>query len=311
MVFVNSLLVSLLVSSTILAAPTDSDIFPEGDAHLGPRASAITTMTTAQVNTFTPYTYYAAAGYCNPSVTKTWTCGANCNANPKFIPIASGGDGSDTQFWYVGYDPTLQTIIVVHQGTAASKIIPILTDVDLFLDGLDSTLFPGVPSSVKVHNGFRDAQARAANDVLSAVTTGINTYGTKSVVVVGHSLGGAISLLDAIFLPLHISGLTVSFYGYGLPRVGNKDFANYVDNQLDGRFTRITNLKDPVPIIPGRFLGFRHPSGEAHIDNGEIWKWCPGQDNTDAQCSIGDTPNIFVSDSNEHDGPYNGIIIKC
>ena len=66
---------------------------------------------------------------------------------------------------------------------------------------------------------YTHTPTRAANDVLSAVTTGINTYGTKSVVVVGHSLGGAISLLDAIFLPLHISGLTVSFYGYGLPRV--------------------------------------------------------------------------------------------
>lgn len=60
---------------------------------------------------------------------------------------------------------------------------------------------------------------RAANAVLSAVMTGIDTYGTKSVTAVGHSLGAAISLLDAIFLPLHIPNLTVTYYGYGLPRV--------------------------------------------------------------------------------------------
>jgi len=60
---------------------------------------------------------------------------------------------------------------------------------------------------------------RAANAVLSAVMTGVDTYGTKSVTAVGHSLGAAISLLDAIFLPLHIPGLTVTYYGYGLPRV--------------------------------------------------------------------------------------------
>ena len=67
----------------------------------------------------------------------------------------------------------------------------------------------------------RDTHApdRAANDVLSAVQTGVNTYGTKSVTAVGHSLGAAISLLDAVFLPLHIPGLTVTYYGYGLPRV--------------------------------------------------------------------------------------------
>ena len=154
---------------------------------------------------------------------------------------------------------------------------------------------------------------------------GVDTYGTKSVTTVGHSLGSAISLLDAIFLPLHIPGITVTHYGYGLPRVciilsldsrksnilfaqaGNQAFANYVDAQLGGRFVRITNYKDPVPILPGRSLGFKHPSGEAHIDNGEVWKWCPGEDNTDAQCSIGDTPNILVSHPNDHNGPYNGI----
>jgi hypothetical protein len=94
-------------------------------------------------------------------------------------------------------------------------------------------------------------------------------------------------------------------------QVGNQDFANYVDSQLSGRFTRITNLKDPIPILPGLFLGFKHPSGEAHINDGETWKWCAGQDNADTQCSVGSTPSIFESDLNDHDGPYNGITIGC
>lgn len=47
---------------------------------------------------------------------------ANCNANPGFVTVASGGDGSDTQFWFVGYDPTLQEVIVSHQGTDASEM---------------------------------------------------------------------------------------------------------------------------------------------------------------------------------------------
>lgn len=38
--------------------------------------------------------------------------------------------------------------------------VPLLTDADFFMDELSSSLFPGVPSSVKVHNGFGDAHTR-------------------------------------------------------------------------------------------------------------------------------------------------------
>ena len=94
-------------------------------------------------------------------------------------------------------------------------------------------------------------------------------------------------------------------------QVGNEDFASYVDSNFGGRFTRITNLRDPIPIVPFEEWGYRHPSGEAHIDNGEVWMWCPGQDNPDARCSVGDTPNPFQGDVHNHDGPHNGIEIGC
>lgn len=98
MVSINAnVLLLLLASLTALAAPASNvglDLIAIRDDSSPP----ITVMTSAQVNAFTPYTYYASAGYCNPSVTETWTCGANCNANPGFKPIASGGDGSSTQF---------------------------------------------------------------------------------------------------------------------------------------------------------------------------------------------------------------------
>jgi hypothetical protein len=39
---------------------------------------SITTLTTAQVAAFKPYTHYAAAAYCQPSQTLSWTCGGPC-----------------------------------------------------------------------------------------------------------------------------------------------------------------------------------------------------------------------------------------
>ncbi|PSS17146.1 hypothetical protein PHLCEN_2v3217 [Hermanssonia centrifuga] len=59
---------------------------------------AITGLSTSQISAFKPYNYYASAGYCQPAATLAWNCGANCQANPTFEPVASGGDGSSTQF---------------------------------------------------------------------------------------------------------------------------------------------------------------------------------------------------------------------
>ena len=108
MVSVNAnILLLLLPSLTALAAPAgnvDWDTSPAVDAGLDLIAASnsppaeVTVMTDDQVSVFTPYTYYAAAGYCSPSLTETWSCGSDCNATSGFKPIASGGDGSFTQF---------------------------------------------------------------------------------------------------------------------------------------------------------------------------------------------------------------------
>ena len=58
----------------------------------------LTALSTAHITTFWPYTHYASTGYCSPASTLTWDCGRNCQANPGFKPVASGGDGDRTQF---------------------------------------------------------------------------------------------------------------------------------------------------------------------------------------------------------------------
>jgi predicted lipase len=114
-----------------------------------------------------------------------------------------------------------------------------------------------------------------ATQILSAVQQALSTQPASSVTVVGHSLGAALALLDGIYLSLHLSAsVKVQVIGYGMPRVGNQAFADYVDSHLD--VTHINNREDPIPILPGRFLGFHHPSGEVHITDSGIWESCPG-----------------------------------
>ncbi|KAF5352827.1 hypothetical protein D9756_006169 [Leucocoprinus leucothites] len=266
------------------------------------KRQSIRPLSVSQINAFTPFTHFASTAYCNPSKTLNWTCGANCKANSDFIPVASGGDGSSTQFWYVGYSPSQETVVLAHQGTDFSHVETIVTNTDIVLTNLNPSLFPGVPSSVEAHNG-------AATQILSAVQTAISRHSATKVTIVGHSLGGAIALLDGIYLPLHISGVTFRTIAYGCPRVGNQAFANYVDSHID--FTHINNKKDPVPILPGRFLGYVGTSGEVHISESNSWLACPGQDNPSTQCSTGDVPNILEGNTGDHDGPYNGVMMDC
>ncbi|KAF8075191.1 lipase [Lyophyllum atratum] len=271
---------------------------------------SVSQLTAAQIAAYRPFTHYASTAYCQPASTLAWNCGANCNANPGFKPVASGGDGSNTQFWYVGYDSTLRTVVVGYQGTDSSQIMPIVTDGNFFLTNLDSSLFPGISSSIEVHNGFGDAQAKSATAVLAAVQTAMSRNGATAVTIVGHSLGGAIALISAVYLPLHLpAGTTFKTVTYGMPRVGNQAFADYVDGHAS--LSHINNQDDIVPIVPGRFLGFAHPRGEKHILDSLAWEDCPGQDNTDSQCTIGYVPNIFSGDSGDHSGPYDGVSMGC
>ena len=50
---------------------------------------------------------------------------------------------------------------------------------------------------------------------------------------IGHSLGGALAELDAVFFTLNLpSDITVVGRTFGTPRVGNPDWADLVDSQV-------------------------------------------------------------------------------
>ena len=113
--------------------------------------------------------------------------------------------------------------------------------------------------------------------ILSAVQKTLSAHSASSVTVVGHSLGAALALLDGVYFRIHLStSVHVRVVGYGMPRVGNQAFANWVDSNLSGQVTHVNNEEDPIPIVPGRFLDFVHVSGEVHITDSGTWENCPG-----------------------------------
>lgn len=262
-----------------------------------------------QLNAIIPFAQFARAAYCPPSEIQGWQCGQACDALPGFNATLTGGDGDAIQFFFVGFWPQGNTVVVAHQGTDPTQLESDLTDIDILTGPLDPTLFPGAPN-VLVHAGFRDEHAKTADAIFTEVQSLLDSTGSTSVTTIGHSLGGALSVLESLSLRLRLpQNIAISARTFGTPRVGDPDFAQFYDTQVSD-IQRVNNEQDLIPIVPGRFLGFEHPQGEIHILSAGNAVACAGDDNdTDAQCTDQSVPTILEGDILNHLGPYQGVYI--
>ncbi|KAI0269943.1 alpha/beta-hydrolase [Gloeopeniophorella convolvens] len=270
----------------------------------------VDTLSSNQFAQFVPYTEFARAAYCTPGKIQGWQCGDACDALPGFQPTLTGGDGDGTQYFFVGFWPPQSAVVVAHQGTDPLQLMSVLTDFNLNVIIPDPTLFPNVPSGVQIHSGFAQEHKKTAPQILDEVRRLMAQHRSKDVILIGHSLGGALAELDTLFMKLNLpAGTRIRGVTFGTPRVGNEAWSSFFDSQI-AEFTRMNNKRDLVPTVPGRLLGFMHPRGEVHIDSNGLAVACPGADDgTDVQCSDMTVPTINQGNIFDHLGPYHGVFI--
>lgn len=104
--------------------------------------------------------------------------------------------------------------------------------------------------------------------VLAALKSTAATYPAYRVVVVGHSLGGAVAAVAAAEIRNSATAPPADLYTYGAPRIAPPALSDYITNQNRGGNFRVTHSDDPVPRLPPRALGFVHLSPEYYIDAG-------------------------------------------
>jgi hypothetical protein len=269
--------------------------------------TAVTALSSTDISNLAPFTQFARAAYCNPEVVQDWTCGEACDALPGFQATLTGGDGNAIQNFFVGHWPDAATVVVAHQGTDPLELMSVLTDLDFVQDPLDPQLFPGAPDDISIHGGFVDQHAISAVSILNEVKRLLTSTGSKSVTLIGHSLGGALAELDCLFMKLNLpDDIAIKGVTFGTPRVGNQAFVDFFDSKIND-FQRVNNGDDIVPIVPGRFLGFSHPKGEVHLISDNKGVSCPGNDDdADEDCQIKTVPNVVVGNILDH-LVYNGI----
>lgn len=220
-----------------------------------------------------PYSYevalrslaYSSATACSTQSLALWSCGAVCESIPGFqLATILNNDLLGTR-GFVGVDRARQQIVVSYRGSCniANWIVD-MTFVHVPYDGRSTC-----GSFCRVHAGFFASYLSVQVQARSSVLALAQDNPTYNVLVTGHSLGGALAVLTAADLQEQLNRLNtatipvVSLYTLGAPRVGNTDFARWVDALLSrGASYRLTHARDPVIKLPPTDWGYQHTTSE-------------------------------------------------
>eukprot|EP00834_Sanchytrium_tribonematis_P002840 NODE_96_length_20709_cov_1.429161.p9 type:complete len:270 gc:universal NODE_96_length_20709_cov_1.429161:5250-4441(-) len=129
---------------------------------------------------------------------------------------------------------------------------------------------------VRVHNGFLRGWTLLREEILKFV----RESPSKNVILVGHSMGGAIASIAA----LEISTFApTSIVTIGCPRVGNNHFVKLLSEQVRS-ISRITNRNDLTPLSPPIWMGYAHPPREIYISVNNNTIYCDKNNAEDPDC---------------------------
>lgn len=130
-----------------------------------------------------------------------------------------------------------------------------------------------------VHSGFWSSWKNSRSSILPEILRAKQENPEYQLVLVGHSLGGAVAALAG--LEMSLRGLDPHVTTFGEPKVGNAGFSEVINaafsspsslqttsdsnNNKDMRYRRVTHVNDPVPLLPLKEWGYTSHSGEIYI----------------------------------------------
>jgi len=207
--------------------------------------------------------------------TQASTCRHSAVSSPQGYELLDSWSGVDSIF---GGDKTVESYGLVFRSTSAPwRYIFAFRGTDSALDMLDDcganpqAFVPfaptaKVPGEVRVETGFNDIYRSAAANAApmqQQLFELIDRYQASSrpideLLVTGHSLGAALSLLFTLDLSLSNTGLAAENINFASPRVGNEAFVDLIEQRVAQPVLRVQNIHDAVPHLPPEELGFRH-----------------------------------------------------
>lgn len=170
---------------------------------------------------------------------ESWSCKL-CSNVSELVNVTYIDNTRTSIVGFVGYQPQNETIFVVFRCTQD------------FINYFEDVSYLQVPylhcKGCKVHVGFYESWKSVENKLHAAVQKLITAYPKANIVVVGHSLGGAVATLTALELQMKYNKVS-ELHTFGAPRVGDAFFAEYLDTKLPNTF-RVIHYKDLSPHLP-------------------------------------------------------------
>lgn len=155
-----------------------------------------------------------------------------------FLDDRADIDDTDTQAFITHND---ELILISVRGTS-----------EIVADGLrdaDAFQVPFEEGVGKVHRGFYQAAQKVYDFAVRYLD---KFYIGQKLIICGHSLGGAVTLLLAEMLRRQKTyEVDMVLYTYGAPRAADRTFVNAAAELVH---YRIVNHNDPVPSVPGTWM---------------------------------------------------------
>ena len=242
-----------------------------------------TTAFTYDINLAQHYVNLAQATYKVSNVNK-WNC-ETCE--PTFVPdyIVEHSGVRAIQ----GYDSRYNVIFTAFRGS---------TNIQNWLDNIQvSKISPYNDTSISVERGFYKAYLSVQDDLFDNMYFLTRQYNIKTMIITGHSLGGALSTIFAYEIMTSTYDMRIrNIITFGSPRVGNYDFVKSFELYNVPSY-RITHYRDVVPHVPEELLGYLHISNEIwYNEDSSSYKICDDYKcNEDETCSNSCSPTHCTS----------------
>ena len=165
----------------------------------------------------------------------------------RYVEEARAGWAYPEQVHFLHDDNETQAFITHNDKVMVLSVRGTASLLDIVRD-IDALQVPHEDGRGQAHNGFYQAFV-GAKDFVSRYMEAF--YAGQTIMVCGHSLGGAIALLLAEWLNRSYPSANVILYTYGSPRAGDSAFVKAAAGLTHHR---LVNHHDPIPGVPSTWM---------------------------------------------------------